>query len=232
MAEPSNDVSSESELRRHDELGVSRAMLSAFPTPLINYRWTNVAPLNDALRAAILGVAAKGMVGRRGVAGWQSTPDFFNWDVACVRDLRGRLQRFVVELTKLVLAPSAENQKIRFQLSGSAEVMQRTQYGHPRSHPKFFWSGIYHLTDNEASDEHPMSGKLELLDPRPGAALAAHEPTNLYGRFFVNPSAGQMVMFPSWLQYYVHPYFGSSDRVSIVFNVGLEVSSESREPQR
>jgi hypothetical protein len=31
-----------------------------------------------------------------------------------------------------------------------------------------------------------------------------------------------MLMFPSWLQHCVHPYFGDAPRISIAFNVRFE----------
>jgi hypothetical protein len=30
-----------------------------------------------------------------------------------------------------------------------------------------------------------------------------------------------MIVFPGWLQHFVHPYFGSGERISIAFNVSV-----------
>ena len=78
--------------------------------------------------------------------------------------------------------------------------------------------GVYFVTGNPPVDGHPFSGKLELVDPRPGASLSYSERTRLYGRFLVNPQPGQLVVFPGWLQHQVHPYFGPAERISIAFN--------------
>lgn len=213
--EPGTDVD-------QDDLGVSRAMLTTFATPVVNYHWKDSDALNGALRSAIADAGARGDAGTSGVYGWRSSPDFINWNVECVRELRSRLQRFAVELTRLVFAPRAGKQRIHFHLTGQAEVMRPGHYGEPRSDAGTLWTGVYQVSDNEVPAEHPMSGKVELLDPRPGAVLAMSDLTTLYGRFFVSPTPGQMVVFPSWLQHRVHPYFGSAPRISVVFHVRIE----------
>jgi hypothetical protein len=30
-----------------------------------------------------------------------------------------------------------------------------------------------------------------------------------------------MIVFPSWLQHFVHPYFGGAERISVAFNVSI-----------
>jgi len=40
--------------------------------------------------------------------------------------------------------------------------------------------------------------------------------------FTIRPRTGMLVIFPGWLQHYVHPYRGGRPRVSLSFNVRLE----------
>jgi uncharacterized protein (TIGR02466 family) len=202
---------------------VAQAVISAFATPLVNYRWPDSAALNQAL-AELIERAARSHPGiqKSNVGGWHSTLDFINWDVACVRELRGRLSRFSVELTRLFLRPEDEDAVLSFQLDAWANVLHRGEYHSLHNHPNSFWSGVYYVSDNPSIPEHPMSGKLELVDPRPSASSAYAESSTLFGKLLLNPVAGQMLMFPSWLQHCVHPYFGDTPRISIAFNVRFE----------
>jgi hypothetical protein len=68
------------------------------------------------------------------------------------------------------------------------------------------------------SPERPLSGILEFLDPRSGVE-AVTAPGDPYGEpFRVRPQAGLLVVFPSWLYHWVHPYAGQTPRIAISFN--------------
>jgi hypothetical protein len=43
------------------------------------------------------------------------------------------------------------------------------------------------------------------------------------GRYLVEPMPGLMVMFPSWLKHMVHPFHGSGERISISFNITVQI---------
>jgi len=59
---------------------------------------------------------------------------------------------------------------------------------------------------------------LEFLDPRAGVD-AVTAPGDPYGEpFRVRPQAGLLVIFPSWLYHWVHPYAGKTPRIAISFN--------------
>jgi hypothetical protein len=46
-----------------------------------------------------------------------------------------------------------------------------------------------------------------------------HAGSKLEERPLIDPIPGVMVLFPSWLQHFVHPFFGKGERISIAFNV-------------
>ena len=197
-------------------------MISTFATPLVNYQWSDTMELNAALHELIMTrLEEDSGVQKSNVGGWHSTTDFLSWDAPCVQELRQRLERFTVELTGLVLDPAKKERKIQFSIEAWANVLRHGDYNSMHVHPNSFWSGCYYINGNDPVEGHPFSGKLELIDPRPGASLSYAENTNLYGRFLLTPVAGQMIVFPSWLQHQVHPYFGESERVSIAFNISM-----------
>jgi hypothetical protein len=68
------------------------------------------------------------------------------------------------------------------------------------------------------SPGQPLSGILEFLDPRAGVD-AVTAPGDPYGEpFRLRPQAGLLVIFPSWLYHWVHPYTGQTPRMAISFN--------------
>jgi hypothetical protein len=76
---------------------------------------------------------------------------------------------------------------------------------------------------NSGSDspDQPFSGMLEFLDPRAGAE-AVSAPGDPYGEpFRVRAQSGLLVMFPSWLYHWVHPYAGEIPRIAVSFNATM-----------
>lgn len=192
-----------------------------FSTPISNYLWRDSADLNGALANFILRQEeAEPGIARSNVGGWHSGTDLFASEAACIVDLRRRVRSYVDNLFAGFMLEGQQTVERTFRLEGWANVLRHGQYHSVHNHPNAFWSGVYYVTGNpDAGPEHPFSGRLELLDPRPGASLAYTEGTSLYGRVMVNPVAGQMVIFPGWLQHQVHTFFGGSERLTVAFNV-------------
>jgi hypothetical protein len=80
---------------------------------------------------------------------------------------------------------------------------------------------VYYVDSGKENPDHPLSGILEFLDPRAGAE-AVSAPGDPYGEpFRVRPQAGLLVVFPSWLYHWVHPYAGETPRIAISFNATI-----------
>jgi len=200
-------------------LDLNQVMIPVFYTPLVNYLWTDSEALHQQLIQHIQALEKKtrGVV-KSNVGGWHSDLAFMQNSSACIQTLRKRLLQFVKAYTKQICGEPFLKQA-KPVLEGWANILRHGQYNSTHNHPNCYWSGIYYLTDNEAIAEHPFSGKLELLDPRPGASITYQDNDLLYGRFLLSPRAGQMIIFPSWLMHSVHPYFGEQERISIAFNI-------------
>lgn len=195
-------------------------LISGFSTPILSTQWTEAAALNLQLAAAITQrVDNEQKSTRSNVGGWHSDLDFLRWSDGGVDEFRRRLMDDIQSLNEAIFEPGSVPAKSTLRLDAWANVLNSGGYNSLHAHPNSFWSGVYYVNGNESVPEHPYSGKLELIDPRPAASVAYVENTKLSGRFLVNPSAGQLVVFPSWLQHCVHPYHGSEPRISIAFNV-------------
>ena len=89
------------------------------------------------------------------------------------------------------------------------------------NHPENHLSGVYYVDIGEPDPAHPMSGMFEFHDPRPAAAAMPLPGFDFGSKFLVRPTAGVMLVFPSWHLHMVHPFFGTGERISIAFNIQL-----------
>jgi len=85
----------------------------------------------------------------------------------------------------------------------------------------------YYVRAGEPDPDTEFNGRLELIDPRAGTSALAPENTMLRGRYLITPTPGLMVLFPSWLNHCVHPFFGRGARISIAFNSTTAEASPS-----
>ncbi|MCB1740321.1 MAG: hypothetical protein KDK91_08130 [Gammaproteobacteria bacterium] len=204
-----------------DPARVARHTLSIFPTTIANFLWPDCDALNARLCATILARAgyAPGLA-RSIVGGWHSALDLFDWSEPCVQELKSRIVSFMQPFTRISEQIQGDDPRDwPYRLQGWANVLSHGDYHIAHTHPNAAWSGVYYVTDNEPVAGHPYSGKLELMDPRPGASVTYAETSRLYGRFLLSPCAGQMIVFPAWLQHSVHPYFGTGQRIAVAFNL-------------
>ncbi|MBW9260547.1 MAG: 2OG-Fe(II) oxygenase family protein [Candidatus Thiodiazotropha sp. (ex. Lucinisca nassula)] len=200
-------------------LDLSDNILPVFVTPVVNYLWPNSADLNAELQAYILECekSEKGL-SKSVVGGWHSELDMLARDAAPIAQLRERLWVFTQALLKQF---SQSGETFNFRIEGWGNVLRHGQYHSMHAHPNATWSGCYYVNGNDEVEDQPFSGRFELIDPRPAASLNYAESSNLYGRFLLNPNPGQMIVFPSWMQHQVHPYFGDGERITVAFNVLL-----------
>lgn len=195
----------------------SKFVLPVFVTPVVNFLWSDSESLNADLREYVLEIEkSEESLKKSNVGGWHSSLDFLARDAPAIQQLRERLWTFTQDLIQQF---SQVEKKPNFRIDGWANVLRKGQYHSVHSHPNATWSGVYYVTGNEEVKDQPFSGRFELLDPRPGASLNYADSSTLYSRFLLNPKPGQMLVFPSWMQHQVHPYFGDTERITIAFNV-------------
>jgi uncharacterized protein (TIGR02466 family) len=105
--------------------------------------------------------------------------------------------------------------------SAWAAICRAGAYHAPHSHSGRAWSGVYYVDAGTASTDYRLSGVLEFLDPRAGVEDVS-APGDPYGEpVRVRPEAGLLVVFPSWLYHWVHPYAGQLPRISVSLNASL-----------
>uniref|UniRef100_Q01WN3 2OG-Fe(II) oxygenase n=1 Tax=Solibacter usitatus (strain Ellin6076) TaxID=234267 RepID=Q01WN3_SOLUE len=188
-----------------------------FPTLIGRFRVPDADSMNRDLHTLILAEEARyTSLGRSNIGGWHSRPDFLGLREPAVSALTSWL---TWGLRHMIDASAGANTfQGTLSVSAWATLSRAGAYHAPHSHPDSAWSGVYYVDAGDESVGQPLSGVLEFLDPRSGVD-AVTAPGDPYGEpFRVRPQAGLIVVFPSWLYHWVHPYAGHTPRIAISFN--------------
>jgi uncharacterized protein (TIGR02466 family) len=191
-----------------------------FPTFIGRVRLPDAEAMNEGLHALILAEEAEyPTLGRSNVGGWHSRPNFFHRSDSNVSAL---ISWTTWALRRMISATAGRDVFTgTLSISAWATVCRAGTYHAPHSHSDSAWSGVYYVDSGSENPGRPLSGVLEFLDPRAGAE-AVSAPGDPYGEpFRVRPQAGLLVVFPSWLYHWVHPYAGERPRIAISFNATI-----------
>jgi uncharacterized protein (TIGR02466 family) len=193
-----------------------------FHTPLSVYDVAGVEEMNGELRERLSEEArtASGMR-RSNAGGWHSPADLALRTDACYRAVMKLIVDHVgATQSKVLAAMGLSPTPWRAAAEAWAMVMHNGDYTIVHEHGDAHWSATYYVDAGDADPERtPDSGALAVLDPRRGGRpIAGIEPGST---FTIRPRTGMLVVFPGWLQHYVHPYRGTRARISIACNLTL-----------
>lgn len=202
------------------QIDIGKRCAAAFSTPIVSYPWPDSEAVNEELKAEILHREEHSEgINRSNIGGWHSNTDFFTWDCEGARTLKRRVEQMTLALTKATMTKQHGKHTFNYSLSGWANVNRHGSYNNVHNHPNCLWSGAYYVASGEPEADKPQNGKLELLDPRAGVNLSNMKESIFAARYLIDPVPGLMVVFPSWLNHLVHPFFGKGERISVAFNV-------------
>ena len=195
--------------------------IGLFATPVVVFELPDMDELNQALSARFLAEErAVPSWERANVGGWHSVPDLAGRADPALRAVLQRIVEHVrVNVAALAADAALELPSYRYGLTAWAMVMRDGHYVTPHDHGDTHWSAAYYV---DAGDAAPApSGALAFLDPRrcgrmiPGVELFP-------STFVIAPRTSALVIFPGWLQHYVHAYRGARPRICISCNVTME----------
>ncbi|OLE20156.1 MAG: hypothetical protein AUG50_01570 [Betaproteobacteria bacterium 13_1_20CM_3_63_8] len=194
-----------------------------FPTPLFVYDVPNVEDMNCELGERLRAEAqASPGVRRANVGGWHSPPDLALRPDPCYRAMMKMIVDHVgATHSKIVSAMGrAPSPPWSFAAQAWAMVMRNGDYTIAHDHGEAHWSTTYYVDAGNADLERtPDSGALAVLDPRrSGRPIPGLESGST---FTIRPRTGVLVVFPGWLQHYVHPYRGTRPRIAIACNITM-----------
>lgn len=192
----------------------------AFPTYIGRVQLPDTEAMNQGLRSLILAEESEyPSLGKSNIGGWHSRADFLHRSDDSVAALTSWI---IWALRRMICVTTGrENFVGAAAISAWATVCRAGAYHAPHSHPDSAWSGVYYVNSGSDSPDQPFSGMLEFLDPRAGAE-AVSAPGDPYGEpLRVRAQSGLLVMFPSWLYHWVHPYAGETPRIAVSFNATM-----------
>ena len=198
-----------------------------FPTPVAVTSLPGAAALNAALKTTILEhEQSHASTQHSNLGGWQSRWDFAEWSGAAGRQVLESARALATQLTS-----NRQGQAVRvdWKMNAWANINRHGQGNEFHTHPGSFWSGSYYVDDGSASAGQDVGGEFEIQDPRgvapamyaPALTVAGRAGTAMGAVEMLRPRAGMMILFPAWLQHAVRPYRGTTQRISIAFNLSV-----------
>jgi uncharacterized protein (TIGR02466 family) len=212
------------------DFNIKQSLTMLFATPLVIHDWPNSEQFNRDLAELVYGsnkADKHGYGTRSNAGGWQSPGNLITWQDPAVETFRQRIEKLVGNLLQEVARDTGKNRSFRLLIDAWANINKKGDYNVVHTHPNCMWSGVYYVQRGEPDKSIPYSGLLELLDPREAANYIQIRHSVFDGREFVENIPGRMLLWPSWVKHWVHPFQGEGDRISIAFNVNVV----EREPQ-
>ncbi len=192
-----------------------------FVTPILRRLCPGVDAVNRRLREILLERERSAPPeNRSNVGGWQSTRDLLDWPHPELSTPRDWIVEAVKEMTGYTLGDQPYTVGGSLQMVAWANVLRRGNDNRVHNHPGMSWSAVYYVT----LGGEPLSdadGLIEPVDPRGAANMVATPGRPFDHKVRIRPRAGEIILFPSWLQHYVNPYEGGEERISIAFNVSM-----------
>lgn len=190
----------------------------AFPTPIFRRVWPDTGGFNARLKEIVLArKEADPSTSRSNVGGWQSGHDLITWPHPEMR----QLGEMIHEAFGAVMEKDLGHRRFtcRLAVTAWANVNGHGHYNRHHTHANNHWSGVYYVTLGEPDPEISPNGAIEFTDPRPAVGVFELGPGTSVSTWTLQPGAGQMLLFPSWLRHGVLPFYGAGERVSIAFNL-------------
>lgn len=191
-----------------------------FPILLYRYR-IDEAGLNERLskeiaarRKAEIGMSSSNRTG------WQSDHDLFARKEAGHVSLAKLLGQVMKETLKRI-DPSVDFAKLLVSMNGWVNVNPPGGYNGPHQHTNAALSGVYYIDVPRGPSE--KGGAIEFLAPHPVRLLGGLMNSPMFSeRIYMQPSAGDLLIFPGQLPHWVHPNDSGKARVTVAFNALLK----------
>lgn len=210
-----------------NETFADESVENLFSAPLLRLLWSDVGGLNEQLKTSILEKSKMiQSVRQSNKGGWQSPRDFHNWKEACVERFLAMVDIGVVRLTSACAgATRLDDESLKWNIAAWANINRYSNYNGLHNHGGGFWSGVYYVSCGKLQNPLSQEGCISFRNPTLAPlAIANLRPHSMVREIFktnctVKPLGGLMLLFPSWLEHYVHPYFGEEPRISISWDV-------------
>lgn len=204
----------------------------AFAVPFADIQFPEAERLNPEIGALLLSREKEGakyanpnpsLAQQAGV--FESNFTLFSWPEPCIQQLRqfcwDALRRAVQESNGYT---AEEIRRIQIFSHTWFHVTRQGGFTIAHTHPMASWSGVYCVDPGETPPDRPESGVLRFHNPHhysnyflDAGNLRLKAPYH-HGTWNIRFKAGQLVLFPSWVQHEVMPFYGRDERITIAFN--------------
>ena len=99
-------------------------------------------------------------------------------------------------------------------------ISRQGEYLSAHSHDVSLASVVYSVTPGNPNPAHRVEGRLALVDPRVPYCCDRQEHC-VTRELWPDMRAGAMLLFPSELVHFVHPYYGDTPRITLAWNFSL-----------
>lgn len=152
--------------------------------------------------------------------------DLFNLDRPGVNWLREQVNQTVIGYFRhLGIA-----YPINWTIQGWANLNRFGDYHDAHNHPRSYLSGTYYVKIPAKREKLRVRkdvrpGCITFYDPRPGVNMGAiRDDPYIDPEYTVAPEAGMLLMWPAFINHFVHPNLSRDKRVSVSFNIVLKWS--------
>jgi uncharacterized protein (TIGR02466 family) len=194
----------------------------AFGVPLLVRSIPEAGQHNPGLARLILAREAESKgITKSNSGGWHSEETLMNWPEPEIAALRGWIDAGIQRICRTPYRKDPSAVDIAYRATGWANVNRHGDYNSIHIHSGSHWAVVYYVSVGEEEPGHSLNGQLELRDPRP-AAGHGRLPGFMFGRAItVLPRPGTLVVFPAWLEHWVHPFYGKGERISVAVNIDI-----------
>lgn len=160
------------------------------------------------------------------IGGWHSGTDMLEWGGEAARALVFKAMTMADDACVDIKSP--EESRFGWLPQMWANVSTKGNANQYHAHPGSYWSAVAYVDDGYEGESDPaQGGELQLLDPRspmvqmaaPDLRLKAEDGGAQLHEISVRPQTGMIVLFPSWLQHAVRPFYGEGTRISVAINL-------------
>ena len=197
------------------------ATTNVFPTPIFYDESAGDEKLNRDLAELIRSRADSEQSDdkfRAHQGGYYSTGEFFNDPAPCVKSVTKVIRTGLGSYFRDI---GVSQTVTNVTLQGWVALTRKGDYQTPHIHRGANISGVYYVA---MANGEPPAGCIDFITP-----IDVQEATFLRGlsrsHCRVVPRSGSLVIFPSYLRHFTHPFKTEDERICVVFNAFVEQSA-------
>lgn len=197
-------------------------IVQLWPTRLLRRELPGAEQANAILQELVLDQERK--YSAKSMTSDYQEQDFFAHEHPAVEWLKTCINKTVGDY----LSDQSVNYSVNWSLQGWVNINRRGDYHNLHNHPHSYLSGTYYIAMPESNEDNRQRQDLNpaaisFFDPRGQANMTAIAgDAQIDPEHRILPTAGTILLWPSFLHHCVHPNLSDQLRISMSFNVLLK----------